>query len=160
MKKINFEINDDEPNALIFTGSEIITKVCDVYVPYLTEDQKAKHYLRWLHVDGAVYDPKTIEELDEDDREFYEESNFYVFRIKPEIIKLINELETNPRYIYWLNEDNDDSDELVTINNFSDIFDSVELYLTLIDPYGRAYQVSRNETTEVMIIPENWNYDE
>lgn len=154
MKKINFEIDNAEPPALIFTGSEIITKACDVYVPYLTEEQKAKHYLRWLHKDGAIYDPKTVEELDEDDREFYEESNFYIFRIKPEVRKIINELETNPRYVYWLNEDND---ELVSINNFSDIFDSVELYLTLMDSEGGAYQVSRNEITEVMIISETFN---
>ena len=154
MKKLNFEIENDEPPAIIFTSSEIITKACDVYVPSLTEEQKAKHYLRWIHKEGAIYNPKTIEGLDEDDREFYEESNFYVFRIKPEVRKIINELETNPRYVYWLNEDNN---ELIPINNFSDIFDSVELYLTL----GCAvYPVSENETTKVMIVPENWNYDD
>jgi hypothetical protein len=154
MKKLNFEIENDEPPAIIFTSSEIITKACDVYVPSLTEEQKAKHYLRWIHKEGAIYNPKTIEELDEDDSEFYEESNFYVFRIKPEIIKLINELETNPRYVYWLNEDNYD---LVPINNFSDIFDSVELYLTL---GCAAYPVSENELTKVMIVSENWICDD
>jgi len=157
MEKINFEI-DDEPSVLIFKGSEIITKACDVYVPSLTEEQKAKHYLRWLHREGANYNPKTIEELDEDDREFYEESNFYVFRIKPEVRKIINEQEDedNPRYIYWLNEDND---ELVTIKNFSDLLDSVELYLTLIDSDGGSYQVSENETTLVIITTLNWDHD-
>jgi len=96
--------------------------------------------------------------LDEDDREFYEESNFYVFRIKPEVRKIINEQEDedNPRYIYWLNEDND---ELVTIKNFSDLLDSVELYLTLIDSDGGSYQVSENETTLVIITTLNWNHD-
>lgn len=155
MKKINFEIDNDEPPALIFRGSEIITKACDVYVPSLTEEQKAKHYLRWLHKDGAIYDPKTIEELDEDDREFYEESNFYIFRIKPEVRKIINELETNPRYVYWLNEDND---ELVSINNFSDILDSIDSRLaTLVDFDGAAYDVSENETTLVIITTLNWD---
>jgi hypothetical protein len=158
MKKIIFEI-DDEPSVLIFKGSEIITKACDVYIPSLTEEQKAKHYLRWLNSEGAIYNPKTIEELDEDDREFYEESNFYVFRIKPQVRKIINELkdEDNSRYIYWL----EDNDELVPINNYSDILDSVEHCLTTLVGFdGAAYQVSENETTQVIIMTLDWNYED
>lgn len=81
-----------KPNSLIFYDQDVILKTCNVYKPSLTEEQKQRHYLKWIQREYSEYieSPmnKSIDEISSKyGRYFYENSDFYIIKIKPEFLE-------------------------------------------------------------------------
>ena len=92
-----------KPNSLIFYDQDVILKTCNVYKPSLTEEQKQRHYLKWIQrkYNEYVTSPvnKSIDEISSKfGRHFYENSDFYIIRIKPEFLKELEKKEITFHY--------------------------------------------------------------
>ena len=154
MKKIEIKNTKPnlKPNALILHDDEILTETCDVYKLDLTEDQKAKHFLKYLR-NRELYPPTSIEGLQK--TSYWGEvknSDFYVFRLKEEFRKMlkIKKSLNNNEYWFFFNEEeltllwDDDSSiscEIKSIPDPSDLFDLISEYID----YRTDYSYSENK---------------
>lgn len=116
-----------KPNSLIFYDQDVVIKTCNIYKPDLTEDRKQRHYLKWIQrkYDEYVTSPvnKSIDELSSKyGRYFYENSDFYVIKIKPEFLKELEKEEITFHY-------GSDYSSLRNLYFSTDIFDAVGDYI-------------------------------
>ena len=129
MKEVK-EIVSYKPNSLVFYDQDVILKTCNIYKPDLTKEQKQRHYLKWVQRKYAEYIESPVNKsLDEISSKygsyFYDHSDFYIIKIKPEFLEELNKGEIKFRY---------DSD----YSYLRDLYDSTDIFYAVSDYIERS----------------------